>query len=247
MKEILRVNNLSFGYDDNQVLKNLNLTINEGDFVAIIGENGSGKTTLFKLIINELIPQEGEIYLFGTNVNQLKDWTKVGYVAQTPMQYSDFPATVKEIVRANLYSKMGIFQFYNKEHTELTIQALKKVNMQDNLNRQFSKLSRGQQQRVMIARVMINQPKIMFLDEPTAGVDVNAIDGIYHLLKQLNEQEKVTICIITHDVAKIGQFASRVICIENKDAYELSKEEIQNEIYYRHRHNVRTLQKGRTE
>ena len=73
MKEILRVNNLSFGYDDNQVLKNLNLTINEGDFVAIIGENGSGKTTLFKLIINELIPQEGEIYLFGTNVNQLKD------------------------------------------------------------------------------------------------------------------------------------------------------------------------------
>ena len=127
MKEILRVNNLSFGYDDNQVLKNLNLTINEGDFVAIIGENGSGKTTLFKLIINELIPQEGEIYLFGTNVNQLKDWTKVGYVAQTPMQYSDFPATVKEIVRANLYSKMGRFQFYNKEHTELTIQALKKL------------------------------------------------------------------------------------------------------------------------
>lgn len=244
MRKILEINNLSFGYDENLVLRDLNMTVYDGDFVAIIGENGSGKSTLFKLILNEFPPQQGEIKLFDTNVTHLRNWTEVGYVAQTPIKYTDFPATVQEVVRANLYSKMRPFQFYNKEHYDLTIQALKRVNMEDCLNRPFSKLSRGQQQRVMIARVMINQPQIMFLDEPTAGVDAAATDGIYSLLKQLNEEEKITICLITHDISKIAQFANRIICIEERNAYELSEEEIANEVYYRHRHN-RNMQKGR--
>lgn len=239
MDKILKIENLSFGYDEQLVLENLNLEINSGDFIAIIGENGSGKSTLFKLILGELTAKVGQVELFDTELAHFKDWTKIGYVAQVPLKHNDFPATVKEVVRANLYSKMRPFQFYSKIHNELTLQALKKVEMEDFIDRPISKLSRGQQQRVMIARVMINNPELMLLDEPTSGVDNVATESIYELLKKLNQEEKITVVLITHDLTKIGAYVNRVVCIEGKTAYELTKEEIQNEIHYRHKHPKR--------
>lgn len=235
MDKILNIENLNFGYDEQLVLENLNLEINSGDFVAVIGENGCGKSTLFKLILGELVPKEGSISLFNTELSHFRDWTKIGYVAQVPIKHNDFPATVKEVVRANLYSKMRPFQFYSKIHHDLTVEALKRVEMDQYIDRPISKLSRGQQQRVMIARVMINQPDLMLLDEPTSGVDNVATESIYELLKKLNEEYKITILLITHDIAVISKYVNRVIYIGNKNAYELTKDEIAQEALHRHR------------
>lgn len=236
MNEIIKVRNLSFGYTEQLVLDNLDFHLNRGDFLALIGSNGSGKSTLFKLLINELQPRSGIIQIFNEDIRLFQDWPKIGYVAQVPVAHNDFPATVREVVRVSLYSKMRPLQFYNKHHEELTINALKKVGMEEYIDRPITKLSRGQQQRVMIARVIISEPEIMLLDEPTSGVDNVASESIYQLLKKLNTEENISIILVTHDLDNVIDYANRVVCIDNKCAYELSEEEKELEVKYRHKH-----------
>ena len=151
-QEILKIENLYFDYSDTSVLRDVNFTLHKGDFLGIIGANGAGKSTLIKIILKILPYNKGKITLFGEDLSKFKENYKIGYVSQKANSFnSDFPATVKEVVMANLYSRRGLFKRYRKEDYEKLSTVLEKVGMSGYENRLIGNLSGGQQQRIFIA------------------------------------------------------------------------------------------------
>lgn len=216
MKNIISIENVSFAYNKQNVLDDIILSIDEGDFVGIIGCNGSGKSTLMKLLIGQLSPSSGKIKLFNEELSKSNKLNKIGYVPQISLSSGiSFPATVEEIVMANLYSKIGFMKFPKKEHKEKVKDALKKVNMEEYSKRLIGNLSGGQQQRVMIAKALVSDPKIIILDEPTTGIDASSEEQLYYLLNKLNKESKITIIIVSHDFAKISNYTNKIFVVEN--------------------------------
>ncbi|WP_455538378.1 metal ABC transporter ATP-binding protein [Terrisporobacter sp.] len=216
MKNIISIENMSFSYSNENILDNIILSIDEGDFVGIFGCNGSGKSTLMKLLIGQLSPSSGKIKLFNEELSKSNKLNQVGYVPQVSLSSErTFPATVEEIVMTNLYSKIGFMKFPKKEHKEKVKEALKKVNMDKYSKRLIGNLSGGQQQRVMIAKALVSDPKILILDEPTTGIDATSEEQLYGLLNKLNKESKITIIIVSHDFAKISNYTNKIFSVEN--------------------------------
>ena len=216
MKNIISIENVSFAYNKENVLKDITLSIDEGDFVGIVGCNGSGKSTLMKLLIGQISPSKGQIKLFNEDLDKSNNLDKIGYVPQISLSSAaNFPATVEEIVMANLYSKIGFMRFPKKEHKEKVKSALKVVNMEDFSKRLIGNLSGGQQQRVMIAKALVSDPKIIILDEPTTGIDSSSEENLYDLLEKLNKDSKITIIIVSHDFVKISKYTNKIFVVEN--------------------------------
>ena len=218
MNNIIDVKNLTFNYSDKSVLENITFSISNGDFVGIIGPNGSGKSTLIKLILKILKPTSGEIKIFDQDIETFSNWNRISYVSQKANAFNmSFPATVEEVVGANLYSKIGLFKKINKEHKKQIQSALEIVGMGEYQNTLIGKLSGGQQQRIFIARAIVNEPSIIFLDEPTVGVDAKAEEVVYCLLAELNKKYGITIIMITHDISAVTVHANKIACLGNKD------------------------------
>lgn len=214
MKKIIEVNHLNFGYNDNLILKDISFSVDKGDYLGIIGANGTGKSTLIKLLLKIMDPLSGEMKLLGEDINSLKHWDKIGYVSQKANSFNNsFPATVEEVVTANLYAKIGLFRFPNKAHREQVHHALELVGMQDYSKRLIGNLSGGQQQRVFIARVLVNEPEILFLDEPLVGIDARSEEAVYGLLARLNQELGLTIVMVTHDISAITIHANKLVCL----------------------------------
>ncbi|MFR5772154.1 MAG: metal ABC transporter ATP-binding protein [Lachnospirales bacterium] len=191
--KVLEVKDLSFSYPDKSILHRLSFDVDAGDFMCIVGTNGTGKSTLLKLILNQLSPLEGEIKLLGTNSEKYKDFASIAYVSQKATNINrDFPATVEEVVSLGLYSKKGLFKRNTKADKKLIDSALERVGMLDYKHRQIGYLSGGQQQRVFIAKALISDPRIIFLDEPTTGIDIRAVDSICCLLGDLNKNSGIS-------------------------------------------------------
>lgn len=217
MNSIMEISNLSFGYSGKTILENVNLTVERNDYLGIIGPNGSGKSTLIKLMLNILKPVGGEIRIFGQCADNFKQWNKVGYVPQKATSFnSAFPATVEELVAANLFSKIGLFRAYKSRHKELVYNALTQVGMENYGGSLIGNLSGGQQQRVFIARAIVNQPDILILDEPTSGVDVKSEDAVYCLLARLNKENNIAVVMVTHDISAVTVHANKLACMGNK-------------------------------
>ncbi|WP_304196034.1 metal ABC transporter ATP-binding protein [Peptostreptococcus stomatis] len=216
MEKIIEIKNMSFKYDKDFILKNINLDVFRGDFLGIVGSNGAGKSTLIKLILGQLKPNSGSLNLFGSPAWSCKKIGRVGYVAQIGLSRGmDFPATVGEIVMLNMYREVGMFRFPKKEHIEAVRRALDTVGMLDYINRSFSDLSGGQQQRVIIAKAIVNQPEVLILDEPTSGIDHRSEEILYQLLDRLNKEENITILMISHDLNKIKLHSNRLIELDS--------------------------------
>ncbi len=205
MKELVEIKNLSFAYNDKKnILNNVNLKVISGDFLAIIGSNGSGKTTLIKIILGRLKNYKG---IISRNCNE------ISYVGQN--NHSEyFPATVFEIVMLSLTKDIGIFKFPKKEHIEKVKKALMKVNMLDYSNKMIGELSGGQRQRVMIAKAIVKEPEIIILDEPTNWLDKESVEDLFNILIKLNEEQNITIIMISHDIINVKKFCSRILLIE---------------------------------
>lgn len=233
--DIIKLERVSFAYNNNLVLKNINFSISAGDFVALIGNNGSGKTTLIKLILNLLKSDTGQITILGKD-NKKIDYSKISYIPQTGINmFNNFAATIEEFVLSNLYKKIGYFRFAKKEHKKQVDDALSIVNMLDIKHKTINELSGGQKQKMLIARALINDPDIIFLDEPTSGIDVESKKEIYSLLNQLNKKGK-TIFMITHDISSVINYINRVFCIEYTNLLEVEKGQIICEIQHKHTH-----------
>lgn len=218
MESIISIKNVSFSYSGGvNVLENLSFDIYKKDFIAIIGANGSGKSTLLKLILKELNPSDGEIFISSTNIKNFKEWDTIGYVPQINAgNIPGFPITALEIATLNLYNKMGFFKFSRKSHIELAKRALSQVNMLDFANTPMNKMSGGQQQRIMIAKSLINNPKILIFDEPTTGIDKESKDQLFKILTHLNRIHGITILLVTHELEIMKDNLTKVVEIRDK-------------------------------
>lgn len=217
MGNLVSLKEVSFAYEKNLILEKVNLDIQDGDYLGIIGPNGSGKSTLLKLMLQILKPLSGKIQLFNQDIEKFKEWGKIGYVAQRATSFNPaFPATVEEVVVANLAYKIGLFKPIKKEHLLRVDRALEIVGMQNYKKRMIGNLSGGQQQKVFIARALVSSPKIVFLDEPTMGIDLDSQKEFYNLLEKLNKELNITIVMVSHDIGVVTQKANRLVCVGNK-------------------------------
>lgn len=204
--DAIKVSNLVFGYNAMPVLKDLSFSIPEGDLCCITGENGSGKSTLMKLILGELKGYKGTISLFGKTMKEYNDLTWIGYVPQASvMNKVAFPTTCREIVVQGLYKQFGIVRIPRKKHYQVAEQALAKMDLERYARVPFNQLSGGLQQRVMICRALINDPKLLILDEPTAGVDKESKESFLSLLNKINQEQKITCLLVSHEYQLVSE------------------------------------------
>jgi zinc transport system ATP-binding protein len=201
---IIELDNVSFSYTSEEVIKDVTLQIHKGDYVGIIGPNGGGKSTILKLMLGLLKPAKGTVKLFGQDIKHFKDWSKIGYVPQKTYFDMNFPVTVEEVVAMGRYGKIGLFHFPTKEDDKKVQQALEQVEMHQFRKRQIGDLSGGQQQRVFIARALVVEPEVVFLDEPTVGVDVKTQQQFYKLLRKLNGELDLTLVLVSHELDVIA-------------------------------------------
>lgn len=202
------------GLSYKNAVKDVSFAVKRGDYVAIIGPNGGGKSTLVKLLLGLLQPSSGEIKLFGKKQKDYKDCQKIGYVAQRASQIDkNFPITVYETVTLGLAYKSSFFKRITTEEKEHIKTVMEKMGVWELKERHISELSGGQAQRVMIARALVGRPQILILDEPNTGVDTASQRAFYGLLRNLNQQDNITILFVTHDLGVIADDVNSVLCI----------------------------------
>jgi zinc transport system ATP-binding protein len=217
---LVTLRDVSFAYDGTPVLIDIDLAIEEGDFLAVIGPNGSGKTTLVKIILGLLPPSSGEVEIFGKRPADFTDWNKVGYVPQKATHIDPFfPASVEEVVGMALMSRRGQASVPVREKKSKVRRALEAVGMAEAGKEPIGRLSGGQQQRVFIARALVTLPRILFLDEPTTGVDAETQASFYDMLDRLNRSEGLTIVLVTHDIGIVNKHVNRVACLNQRLIY----------------------------
>ena len=214
------VNNLSFGYDYRTVLKDVSFKLNSGAFLAVVGNNGSGKSTLIKCIlgINKIPPKR--IFLDDVDVTEFKNFKSIGYVPQKFDDFNyEFPITVNEILQVSRYNNIT-----EDEKLEL----LDKIGILELQNENINELSGGELQRVFIVRALMNNPKLLILDEPTAGVDKENVEGFYKTVNELNK-DGITIMLITHNINESKAHFTHLLSIHNGETVlkEVTREEEQ--------------------
>jgi zinc transport system ATP-binding protein len=214
---ILELEHVSFHYGSRPVLDDINLLVPAGDFLGIVGPNGSGKSTLLKIIVGLLRPSGGKVKLFGVEQEKFRDWTRIGYVAQNATAFNhSFPATVAETVMAGMIPSLGLFRRPGKQERLQVEEALESVDVQQIRNSTIGELSGGQQQRVFIARALVSRPKLLILDEPTVGVDLETKDRFYDLLTTLRKDHGITLMMVSHDIGVVTEQVQSVACLNKK-------------------------------
>lgn len=229
-KNIIEVSDVSFFYGAPAVLKNISLKVHRGDYLGLIGPNGAGKTTLLKIMLGLLKPTSGSVTLFGQDLRQFNAWSKIGYVPQKAANFDqNFPCSVEEAVLMGLYAKRGLFHFVTKEDRDRAKETLLSVEMLPYKDRLIGNLSGGEQQRVFIARALVSDPEVIFLDEPTTGVDAKSREEFYAFLRDLNKTKSLTLVLISHDVATVVREAMHIAYINRTLTYRGSPEEFVRE------------------
>ena len=206
---VITVENLGFSYGDNPVLVGVDLTVAAGEFLGLVGPNAGGKSTLLKLILGLLAPQTGRIQVLGRPPRAAR--RQLGYVPQYPTFPRDFPISVEQVVlmgRLGLGSQLG---WYRPADRAAVRAALAEVEALDLAPRRIGTLSGGQLQRVLLARALVGEPRILILDEPTANIDQRVEGDIFELLARLNA--RLTILVVSHDIAFISGYVHRVACL----------------------------------
>ena len=212
--EAIAIENMRFGYDANPELEDVNLTIDEGDFVSMVGPNGGGKTTLIKLLLGLIRPDTGTIRVLGGTPEKAR--IHVGYVPQYFQFDMRFPVRVMDVILMGRLDRHPHWGHYDRRDREAALDALSHVGLYEQRDQPFNALSGGQRQRVLIARALASQPRLFFLDEPTANVDPAAQDELYALLNELNT--RLTIVLVSHDIGFVSSLVKRVVCV-NRGAH----------------------------
>jgi len=199
------------------VLSNISFDVSAGDFIGLVGPNGSGKTTAIKVILGLLKHASGSVSLFGTGIRDFREWRRIGYLPQKMAHFNPyFPAAVREIVSSGLFStKKFMRRIISSDHA-LIDEAMKMTDISDIGGKMIGELSGGQQQRVLLARSIVNRPELLILDEPTTALDPEAREKFFQTLVGLNRNGNVTIILITHDIASIGKYASKLLYLDKQ-------------------------------
>lgn len=217
---IIEIRDLAFAYNGETVLRDVYLDVRQGDFMAVIGPNGGGKTTLLKLMLGILKPDRGTIRIFGTQPR--KAASRIGYVPQDIHVNRGFPISVQDVVRMGRMKGGGGLRSFSKEDRSVIQEALERVEMWDLRSRRMDELSGGQRQRVYLARALVSEPEILFLDEPMSSVDTKGQTSFYDFLLELNRT--VTIVVVSHDPMILSSHARSVACVNRQLFYHNAPE-----------------------
>jgi len=210
--KIIEVENLKVSYSNHTAIENVSFSVEEGEYIALVGENGSGKSTLIKAIVGLEETDSGSVKI---NI----PLEEVSYLSQTNLKDLDFPATAKEIIMTGV-QKHKKLPFYTREDKQNYDEVIKKLKIEDIQNKRIGDLSGGQKQRVLIARSLIKKPKLLILDEPVTGLDVNITKSLYKMLEDEKKNNNTTIIMATHDLDEIEDLKPRIIWIAKTIKYD---------------------------
>lgn len=214
--DYITVENLSFSYDDEPVLQDINFTVKPGEFVILTGENGAAKSTLLKSVLGLLTPQEGSATISTTNEHGNK--LMVGYAPQQISSFNiGFPSKVLEFVQSGRYQNNRWFKRLDAEDHEHVKKALESVGMWELRNKKIGELSGGQKQRIALARIFATDPDLFVLDEPTTGMDKESRERFYRLLRHNSRVHNKAILMVTHEHEDIKDYMDRQITLRRKE------------------------------
>ena len=212
---IFECKDVTLGYENKVVAKNLNFKIDQGDYLCVVGENGTGKSTLIKTLLGLIKPLNGEVI---ANV-QGKNHKGVGYLPQQTQAQKDFPASVWDVVLSGVLNNDHRCPFYNKKDKAEAEKNMEKLNILDLKKRCYRELSGGQQQRVLLARALCATDSVLILDEPVTGLDPAASMEFYETIKDLNKKENVTIIMVSHDIKNALNYATHILHLEQENDF----------------------------
>lgn len=214
MSYAIKIESLSVEIDNFLILDNINLIVENKDFLGIIGPNGGGKTTLLKTLLGFIKPNKGKIYFFGETSE--KSSVKIGYVPQHLTFDRNFPITVLNMTLSGRLGKNKILKRLNKNDIETTLHYIDLVGLSQKKDELIGSLSGGEKQRAAIARALTSEPQILLLDEPTSSIDIKTGENFFDLLTQLNK--KITIILVSHDIGAVSKSVKKIACL-NKRLY----------------------------
>lgn len=221
---LLKITDLTLGYDSTVVVKDLNFTVDPGDYLCILGENGAGKSTLMKALTGLLKPISGTIER-GDGLEP----SELGFLPQQTQIQKDFPASVQEIVLSGCLSRLGWRPFYSAKEKAIAAENLERLGISDLRKESFKDLSGGQQQRVLLARALCSTGKLLLLDEPVTGLDPVAQIELYELIQKLNN-EGTAIIMITHDADTAVEYSSHILHIGDELFFGKKEEYLQSPV-----------------
>ncbi len=225
---LISCKNLSIGYNDRIILKDLNFSIGENDYLYIIGENGSGKSTLIKSLLKLQKAISGKVeYCENLSSNE------IGYLPQQSSIQKDFPASVEEIVLSGCINKMGLRPFYSAKNKRKALHNMELMKI-DNLRKEsYQTLSGGQQQRVLLARALTSSSKVLLLDEPVTSLDPIATSDMYSLIETINKEYRIAVIMVSHDINAAFKYATHILHLTNSGVFFGTTEEYKNSEFHK--------------
>jgi len=222
---LIELKNLSLGYEGKVVLKNINIDIEENDFVCVVGPNGSGKSTLIKGILGLIKPLKGKVIY--NNLNQ----KFIGYMPQETKVDSNFPASVFEIVLSGTLNRLGFRSIYTKKEKEIALNSLKTLGISNLKNKSFCDLSGGGRQKVLLARSLCATSKLLILDEPSNNLDSKSKNDLYKIITDLNKNHGITVIMITHDLDHDNLIGNKILSLRDNEIFYGSTDEFVRRIH----------------
>jgi zinc transport system ATP-binding protein len=217
---LVEARDVTFAYGKTAVLTGVNLAVEPGEFVALVGPNASGKSTLLRVLLGALEPRSGSVSLFGAPPAAFSERWRVGYVPQRPSLSSEVPATVEEIVSAGRLQRRGWWRRVDAEDRRAVRHAIASVGLEDEVDRPLNELSGGQQQRVFIARAFAGEPQLLLLDEPIAGVDAESQRRFRDALVHLVEDHGGAVLLVSHELSAVAHDLDRVVVLKRRVLFD---------------------------
>ncbi len=225
-KPVLEFSHVDVMRSKDLVIQDATFTINQGDYVGVVGPNGGGKTTLLLAIFNFLPIKNGSIHLFSKTIQAFSEWDRIAYIPQGAIHFdTHFPLTVSELVSLGRITHANIGKPLKKTDWDAVNVALNLMGIGDIAHKRIGSLSGGQKQRMFIAKALVRNPEILILDEPVAGIDATGLENFYKLLSDLNLKKNLTILIVSHDLSSVFCRMTKILCV-NKNVYmsDITKE-----------------------
>jgi zinc transport system ATP-binding protein len=211
---VLAAANLRFTYNGDEVLRGVSFSVDPGEFVALAGPNGSGKSTLLRILLGLLPAETGSVRLLGHAPDDLNQKWRVGYVPQRTTVPEGLPATVAEAVAAGRLARRGWFRRLRRDDHDAIAHAMESVQVSDLADRRLGELSGGQLQRVLIAKALVTEPELLILDEPVAGVDVDAQARFRDALVHLVDEHGAAVLLVSHEFGAVADDLDRVLVLQ---------------------------------
>lgn len=225
MTPIITCSHVDLGYDGHVIVKDLNMKIERGSYVSVIGQNGSGKSTFIKTLLGLVHPVSGKI-------QQNLPGTGIGYLPQQTQMQKNFPATAMEVVLSGFLSRKNHRPFYTKKEKFAAMEQLKKLGIVGLSKTCYRELSGGQQQRVLLARALCATDQLLVLDEPVTGLDPGAAKELYRLLKKLHAEEGMAILMVSHDLSNALKDADQILHMDHEGYFFGSVKDYRESEYY---------------